>query len=84
MGIPARPDSKNADPARPDATPEPGSGLDFEPDGWTGPGPGPSFLHFSEGRARLARSPTGFYMFGPGLGPENRPDGWAGPGRARA
>ena len=80
MGSPAQPGPKKSDPARPDAAPGPGSGLDFEPEGQAVPGPGPSYLRFFKGRAGPARSPTGFYVFGPGSGPENRPDGQAGPG----
>ena len=64
----ARPGPKKPDPARPDAAPGPGSGLDFEPEGQAGPVPAPSFLRFFEGWAGPARSPTGFYVFGPGSG----------------
>ena len=42
MGSPARtarPGPKKSDPARPNAAPGPGSGLDFEPEGRAGPGP---------------------------------------------
>ena len=73
---PARPSPKKPDPARPDAAPGLGSGLDFEPEGRARA----RRFCVSEGRARPARSPTGFYVFGPGSGLENRPDGRVGPG----
>ena len=65
-------------PARPDAAPGPGSGLDFEPEGQAGPVPAPSFLRFFEGWAGPARSPTGFMCLGRARAQ------MAGPGRAQA
>ena len=60
LGLPTDDGGESAvpDPARPDAAPWPGSGLDFELEGRAGLGL--SFSRFPEGRAGPARSPTGF------------------------